>query len=211
VKTEAQKENWLTWDDVMKRWNELKDEVDTFKNDKSISKRNYDTLLDFMILSLYVLIPPRRNKDYMYMYMLIRKDDKPLEPEIKNYLNVMDEEMIFNCYKTKKHYGTQVQEIPEELMDIIRIWMRFHPLLNGAPGSKPREVKLLVNHDGAPIHLDNFITYRLNRIFDRKVASTMLRHIYITHKFGDEYGEMVKTAKAMGHSVGEQKDYIKKD
>jgi hypothetical protein len=39
----------------------------------------------------------------------------------------------------------------------------------------------------------------------------MLRHIYISSKFGKEYDEMVKTAKAMGHSISEQKDYIKKD
>jgi len=210
VKTEAQKENWLSWDDVLKRWNELKVEVDKFKGDKSISKKNFDLLLDFLVLSLYVLIPPRRNKDYLHMYVLLKKDDRPLEPEIKNYLNMMDEEMIFNCYKTKKHYGVQVEKVPEDLMNIIRIWLKFHPNLLSS-GSKPREVKLFVNHDGSPIHLDNFITYRLNRIFDRKIASTMLRHIYISSKFGKEYDEMVKTAKAMGHSVAEQKDYIKKD
>ena len=211
VKTETQKENWLTWLEVMERWNELKDEVDKFKGDKSITKRNYETLLNFLVLSLYVLIPPRRNKDYLHMYVLLKNDGRPLEPEIKNYLNVADEEMIFNCYKTAKHYGTQVEKIPENLMDVIRIWLKFHPLLNGVSGSKPREVKLFVSVDGSPVHLDNFITYRLNRIFDRKVASTMLRHIYITSQYGEEYEKMVKTAKAMGHSVSEQKDYIKKD
>jgi hypothetical protein len=77
-------------------------------------------------------------------------------------------------------------------------------------GKKAREVKLFVNHEGSPQSLVNYITLRLNKIFGRKVASTMLRHIFITHKFGDEFEEMSKTASAMGHSLGEQRDYAKR-
>lgn len=210
VKTEAQKNNWLTWDEVRGKWNELKAEVEKFSKDKSISKARFELLLDYLVLSLYTLIPPRRNKDYLYMYVITRKDGTALEPELKNYLIMEDDEMVFNCYKTAKHYGAQVEKVPEDLMDVIRLWIKHHPLMMGS-GKKPSQVKLLVNIDGSPATLDNWITYRLNRIFEKKIGSTMLRHIFISHKFGSEYDEMVKTAKSMGHSVSEQKDYIKKD
>jgi hypothetical protein len=211
VMTPAQKENWLSWNDVESKWKELKAEVDKFKGDKSISRKNFETLVDYLVLSLYYLVPPRRNADYLSMYVLLRdvKSDD-LEPEIKNYLDLQNEEFIFNQYKTAKFYGQQKEKIPEELMNVIRIWLKFHPTINGMPGKKAREVKLFVNHEGVPQTLVNYITLRLNKIFGRKVASTLLRHIYITHKFGDEFEEMSKTASAMGHSLGEQRDYAKK-
>jgi len=209
--TESQKDNWLSWSDVESKWKELKADVDKFKGDKSISRKNFETLVDYLVLSLYFLIPPRRNMDYLTMYVLLR-DVKPeeLEPEIKNYLDLQNEEFIFNQYKTRRFYGQQKEKIPEELMDVIRVWLKFHPTLNGMTGKKAREVKLFVNHEGIPQTLVNFVTLRLNKIFGRKVAATMLRHVFITHKFGDEFEEMSKTATAMGHSVSEQRDYSKK-
>jgi hypothetical protein len=39
----------------------------------------------------------------------------------------------------------------------------------------------------------------------------MLRHIYLSDKYKDINEEMKKDAEAMGHSVREQKEYIKKD
>lgn len=211
IKTEREKTNWLSWPEVEAKWNELKTEVEKFSKDKSISKARFELLLDYLVLSLYTLIPPRRNKDYLYMYVINRKDGTTLEPELKNYLIMEDEEMVFNCYKTAKHYGAQVEKVPDDLMDVIRLWLKHHPSMLGNT-RKPAQVKLLVNIDGSPATLDNWITYRLNRIFEKKIGSTMLRHIFISHKFGDEYDEMVKTAKAMGHSVEEQQTvYRKKD
>jgi hypothetical protein len=209
--TETQKENWLSWEDVDKKYKELKADVDKFKGDKSISRKNFETLVDYLVLSLYFLVPPRRNMDYLTMYVLLR-DAKPeeLEPEIKNYLDLQNQEFIFNQYKTKRFYGQQKEAIPDELMEVIRIWLKFHPTLNGMTGKKAREVKLFVNHEGIAQTLVNFVTLRLNKIFGRKVASTLLRHIFITHKFGDEFEEMSKTANAMGHSLSEQRDYAKR-
>ena len=211
IMTPTQKENWLSWEDVENKWKELKAEVDKFKGDKSISRKNFETLVDYLVLSLYFLQAPRRNADYLSMYVLLRdvKSDD-LEPEIKNYLDLQNEEFLFNQYKTAKFYGQQKEKISEELMAVIRIWLKFHPTLNGMPGKKAREVKLFVNHEGTPQNLVNFITLRLNKIFGRKVASTLLRHIYITHNFGDEFEKMSRTAAAMGHSLGEQRDYAKK-
>ncbi len=36
----------------------------------------------------------------------------------------------------------------------------------------------------------------------------MLRHIYLTNKFGDSFEEKKEIAKEMGHSVSQQQDYI---
>lgn len=210
VKSEAQKENWLSWEDVEKKWTQLKEEVDMFKNEKNLSRKNFEVLVDFLVLSLYALIPPRRNKDYLCMWIMMNPKVEQ-ESETKNYLDLENKKFYFHNYKTAKHYGTQTEDIPDNLMDVINIWVKHHPTLKEKP--KSEQVKLFINYEGISNKktLDNFITLRLNRIFGKKVASTMLRHIYITHKFGNEYDTMLKTAVAMGHSIAEQKDYIKKD
>jgi hypothetical protein len=214
--TETQKKNWIEWKEVQTKWETLRDEVNTFKNSKSITKKNFDTLLDFVVLSLYVLIPPRRNKDFLFMYILLKPmtAEEKLEPEIKNYFDVENQQFIFNVYKTQKFYGQQVEDVPDDLFDILKIWIKFHPIINmNSAGRKPREVKLFVNHDGSPYTLVNFITLRLNKIFEKKVASTMLRHIYITHKFGPEFEELYKEAKntaaKMSHDIEQQRKYVK--
>lgn len=221
-KTEREKVNWIDWAEVEAKWEQLNEEVNKFKNDKNITKKNFETLLDFLVLSLYTLVPPRRNKDYMLAYILLKKDDKPLEHETKNYIDMEDGEMIFNHYKTAKAYGIQTEKIPDKLFNVLRIWIKFHPHYAGMT-RKPRDIKLFVTEAGQAITLDNFITYRLNRIFDKKIGSTMLRHSYLTAKFGDEYNEIAKLqsslknkgaeaiAKAMGHNTEQQKSYIRVD
>jgi hypothetical protein len=51
----------------------------------------------------------------------------------------------------------------------------------------------------------------LNKVFGKKVGSSMLRHIYLSGKYGNELEEMKKDAEAMGHSVSQQKEYILKE
>ena len=63
----------------------------------------------------------------------------------------------------------------------------------------------------------NGLTKFLYQVFaptGKKISSSMIRHIYLTDKYGDEssYKEKEKDAEKMGHSVGEQQRvYVKKD
>jgi hypothetical protein len=61
-----------------------------------------------------------------------------------------------------------------------------------------------VDDKGEPLVAVNAITRILNKIFGKKVGSSMLRHIFITDKYGGAKTEMEKDAEAMGHSVAEQ-------
>lgn len=56
----------------------------------------------------------------------------------------------------------------------------------------------------------NSITRILNKVFGKKVGSSMLRHIYLSSKYGNVSKEMKEDAKIMGHSTEVQKNtYIK--
>jgi integrase len=108
---------------------------------------------------------------------------------------------IFNKFKTSKKYGQQTLEVPEALANVISEYLKFHPLKKNAT------FKFLVSHDGTPITAVNAITRVLNKVFGKRVGSSMLRHIFLSTKY--DIKEMEKDANAMGHSIEEQKKYMK--
>jgi len=206
-KTDKQKENWLSWKEIEERKVELKDEVEKMK--KTITANEYEKLLQFVILSLYTEIQPRRNQDYLDMYIVKKWNDKM--PQDKNYLDMATKKFIYCKYKTSKKNGVQTHDIPESLMEAINSYLKYHPLWKGLAKRKAEPVKFLVLQDGVPMTAVNAITRILNRIFGKKVGSSMLRHIYISDKYGDVMEEQKADAVAMGHSVSQQRDYYKKD
>ena len=198
-KTETQRENWLKWDDVENKFNELKNNL---KISKNITETQYNSLLDLVVLALYTLIPPRRNKDYIEM--VITKSDT--DDKSKNYLDTKKQQFIFNVYKTAKKDGQLIVNIPNNLIDIIKIYLKNHPMKTEM---KTQNVPFLVYFNNKPVK-DNGITRILNKIFDKKIGSSMLRHIYLSSKYGNVLEEQKNDAKMMSHNVQTQKDYIKK-
>ena len=77
-------------------------------------------------------------------------------------------------------------------------------------GHRAKAVPFLVYKDGEPLHQLNSITRIINSVLGKGVGSSALRHIYLTHKYGDVEKEQQKDAAAMAHSVGQQKEYILK-
>jgi hypothetical protein len=205
--TEEQKKNWISWDDVKKRFEELGKEVGEFA-EKSvvINKPQYETLLYYMILALYVLSQPRRNKDYQYMNVVYKNTDKL--PKEKNYLAHSENKFIFNVYKTSKKYGQKLEDINEELKKVIDLYLKFHPVIKGKV-KKNTDTSFLVSYDGNPLAQINSMTKIFNKIFGKKISSSALRHIFLSDKYGDVVKEMKKDSDAMGHSVQQQKEYIK--
>jgi hypothetical protein len=204
--TEEQKKNWISWEDVKKRFEELGKEVDEFKNSLVINKPQSETLLYYMILALYVLSQPRRNKDYQYMNVVYKNTDKL--PKDKNYLAYSENKFYFNVYKTSKKYGQKTEDINEELKKVIDLYLKFHPKIKGKV-KKNTDTPFLVAYDGNPLSQVNSMTKIFNKIFGKKISSSALRHIFLSDKYGDTIKEMKKDSDAMGHSIQQQKEYIK--
>jgi hypothetical protein len=207
TKSEAQEENWLKWDEVEKQWNELKEKVDSFKSAKELSESQYNTLLSFVVLSLYVCLPPRRNE---YQKMVIAKSATEQSPTDTNYLDWDGRRMIMNRYKTQKKEGQMIVPIPDTLQAVLSIYIKHHPLIKGKMTKKFVPVPFLVFHDGKPLDQVNSITRILNKVFGKKVGSSMLRHVYLSSKYGAVNEEQKKDAEMMGHSVEMGREYIKK-
>ena len=209
-KNEKQEKNWLTWESVKEHSKELYDKIATFINAKSFrSNLQWDTLQSWFVLGLFTDIEPRRNKDYQDMY-IVRKWAKDM-PSDKNYLDLNSKSFIFNTYKTATTYGTQTIEIPADLQAKANVYLKFHPLWTAESKRKNVHVPLLVNPDGERLTAVNTITRILNKIFKKNVGASMLRHIFLTDKFGDTLKEMKKTAGGMAHSISEAREYVKYD
>lgn len=204
-KSDKQEENWLTWEEVSKKKLDLKQEVSQFHLNKNITPSQFEKLQRYVVLSLYTDIPPRRNADYLEMFV-VKKLSKEY-PKDKNYYDLSTHKFHFCVYKTAKSYGEQVEDVPEELQSILASYIKFHPLAK----TKAKEYRLLVKPDGSNLNSVNAITRILNKVFGKKIGSSMLRHIYLSSKYGSTSNDMEETAKAMAHSVSQQKDYIKHD
>ena len=204
--TDDQKKNWISWEDVKKKFEELKEEVEKFKGEKILSDSNWTTLLGYMVLALYVHNPPRRNKDYQLMNIVKKYNDK-YDNDV-NYLSYDENKFIFNNYKTSKKYGRQILDINDELKECIDFYLKYHPKVKGKI-TKTLNTPFLVSHTGNPLVQTNSMTKLLNKVFGKKISSSALRHIFLTDKYKGVVDEMKEDALMMGHSTGQQKDYIK--
>ncbi len=208
-KSEKQADNWIDWEEVSKKKQVLKEDINSFIGNKNLTAAQYDRLLQYVILSLYTDIAPRRNQDYLDMFV-VKKWNKDMETN-KNYYDMATHKFIFNVYKTSKTYGQQIIDVPnteaEPLQNTLAVFIKHHPLSK----AKGKEFKLLVKADGSNLNTVNAITRVLNKVFGKKVGSSMLRHSYLSSKYGDTTAEMEKDQEAMGHSAGVQSEYIKTD
>ena len=194
TKTRKQEENWMPWEHVMDIHDELKSKVTDFDREavgKSLIKRRLWSM--YVLLSMYVLAPPRRNKDYMLMKSGANDDD--------NFNWYDGESVFFNTFKTVKTYGAEKFAVSKALKAVLDRNIELFDVKDGE--------YLLRNEDGNQVISSSGITKQLNRIFaPKKISSSMLRHIYLTSKYADVKEEMAEDAKAMGHSVNMQRDYV---
>ena len=194
VKTETQKENWLSWDEVKAVFDKLKVKAEDAAKKPRLSNADRKVIENYMILALYVLQPPRRNDWY---YTVIGKGDN----EKKNYVDIQDGKYYFNNFKTAKS-GKEVIDVPDEIMPVLK-WYIKHMNLNDGD-------YLLFPDDDMRTN-SNRMTKSLNSILGKKVGASMLRHIYLSNKYGKVLNEQEADANFMAHSVGTAKTYIKDD
>ena len=205
IKTEKQSAAWLTWDEVLARKKALDDLSRPVLRKKAgaVTPVEHGHLLDALVLGLYTEIPPRRNLDFMAMRVV--KKYTPDMDAACNYLDLTKRQFVFNRFKTAKSHGTQVEAIPAPLWATLRGYLAHFP--KGSPINEP----LLVTATGEAITANNAITRILNRVLGKKAGASMLRHIFITSKYGDTLKEMADTASAMGHTTSMQRDYVLRD
>jgi integrase len=195
-KSEKQEENWIDYDDIVALWNARYKKVKTMLyNTEPKDKREIQELVKFMAMTLTggIFFEPRRSE---WIYVKVRNYD----PKTENYLDLKNNQFVFHKYKTAKSLGTERITFPKEFKAILTRYLKFID-----------NDYLIFNARNDPMTNVN-LTQVLNGIYGKKLSTSMLRHIYLSHKFKDmpSLKEMNATAASMGHSVETMLEYIKK-
>lgn len=193
IKDPKQEQYWISKDELNKVYQREKTKALFLLKKKNLTQEDLNEIQNYILLSLYILIPPRRSTDYTEMKIKnITSDD--------NYID--KNKFIFNKYKTSKFYGVQTEPIPKELINILKKWLKVNQtdyLLFDSKGGKMTPSKL---------------TRKLNKIFNKNISTSALRHFYISNKYQDYIKEkdgLEKDLKAMGSSGIQIPHYLKKD
>ena len=193
-KSQKQKDAWMSQEEVMDVWRKLGKEVDNiYESPKEIQPYGFGQIRKYVMLSLFVLNPPRRALDYTDM-IIVPQYEEGMDKKY-NYMSLNDRTFYFNNYKTASKYKTQSVPINPELFDIITSY-KIDGFLLG---------------DGKPLPTGN-VTGMFNSIFKKKVSVSMLRNIFMTSKYGGNMEEMRNDIKNMATSIHVAVNhYIKKD
>ena len=211
--SEEKKADFIEWNQVQQKYEELLDKVLKFKA-KELNESQYNTLLSLMVLALYCDQPPRRNKDYQLCNIISKCGKTRVEdlPNDKNYICLDTKKFVFNVFKTARKEGQVVLDISPALFKVLELYLAHHPLFPKTRKERKNiNIPFLVDYKGTPLTKINDITRILNKIFGKKIGSSMLRSIYLTDKYGDIKQEQNEDAKMMSHTTETQNEtYIKK-
>jgi hypothetical protein len=200
--TSSEKQNFVTQEEIKSLIDQT---VLKMKNENNTSSDKFDLIKQHLVLNLYYLIPPLRND---YVGCMVVETLPFFIDTTKNYIILSQKKLLLNRYKTQKHYGNKEIELSDQLLDIVKEYMvtrtrLYSELINNN--------ELLLTKYLKPMNQVN-LTQFLNKIFKKKVSSTMLRKSYISSKYESEHSvnQMEADARTMGHSVGTQQSTYRK-
>lgn len=200
-KTEGQEKNWVDWNVILSIGPKIKMKIKGFDKDSEEYKQYYQ---DYLIYSLYTIISPLRN-DYAEMSVITPTKYKKMTEEQKkqnNYI-VGTDKIVINNYKMSKKHGPIIIELSNyhDIIPIIKGWYKIN-----------NSDYLLIQDDNKPMTPNN-LTKRLQKIFksylNKSVSTSLLRHSYLSYKYGDTLKERQEDSEIMGHSMAQQDAYIK--
>lgn len=194
-KTQKQEEGWMTIQEIQTVYDELFTTVTAMFSKKLLA--NYQTIIHFILLSCLGAgvsgLPPRRSLDYTEMKV------KNFDVNKDNYYR--NGVFYFNIYKTSKTYGQQtldVKSLAPEFNKILKKWVTVNPTDYLLFSSVEKKLE------------PSQVTRMIGNILGKNISTDLLRHIYLTEKYGKVQEEMKTDSEAMGHDTQTQALYIKK-
>lgn len=209
--------NWLEWDDIInitdKKRKIIKSAGLNSTSKSGITGVNFELLQQYVILSLYTMLPPKR-LEYGDMEIISEIEFNKLsdkEKEKKAYLVIyskVKKYFAFGIDTLKSHNDINVFEkieIPKDLNKVLNVWLNYN-----------KSKYLLLNEHGN-ILTRNGLTRQLLKIFEpygKSISSQMIRKVYLSDINRDMFERQAKEAeicRKMNHSrKTAEKHYIKK-
>lgn len=189
-------ENMIPTSDVEGILKKLEAEAKLLYKKPKLEMADFQKIQNYILLSLTggIYQAPRRSLDW-------KMKVKNFDVEKDNYVDLKKKVFVFNNYKTAKNYGAQTEPITKPLLAILKKWVSVLP--------DDMDYLLFDNKGGALT--PSQITHRLNIIFNKKISTSMLRHVYLSSKFSNvNLKDLTDTATSMGNSPLQALMYVKK-
>lgn len=178
IKSKKQSEEWVDYEELKKIPTLLKNILSSI-NEKENKKKYYRTYTDYVIISLYTLIPPLR-LDYFKMYIF----DKEQLRYYPRYMEINKKKkqikIHLNEFKNVNKIGKQVIEINnKELINIIINYINFKEKNN----YKTELLLYSITNKGEEVEFtSNTFGRKVERIFQKyigkKITVGLVRHLY---------------------------------
>ena len=211
-KTEKQKQNWASLEELQKVMKTYKREIDMkglFKKE-NLTKSELDLIQKWVITSLYVLDPennPPLRSDYSMTVINIKDYNKLKDSELKqNYLVVRGQNKKFfhlGEFKTQGKFDIKTIEVGKKLNTVLNKWLKVNP------------TKFLLFNRSLDMMSANQLTKAVKSAFSplnkNGLGISMIRHIVISTLFPPQNKEKEELADKMLHSVDQQTNVYSKN
>ena len=199
-KTDKQKENWIEYNEILKLLRKMKKDTKPLLEKEQLTNKDKDLIQQYLVLYLYSgkAFPVLRN-DFAEMKVVKDGDDTDKD---KNYFILKEKGSPFfrlNEYKTAKYQGEK--DIPIKDMDLRKLINKWIDI-NGTG-------YLLINiSSGTPMKangISKYLTKIFKKHFDKKISTSLLRSIYISHKYNGDKQLSTKDKKELAEEMGHSK------
>jgi hypothetical protein len=203
-KSEKEKNCWM-------KPNEIREILEKVKQRAHWTKSR-DDINDYLIMTLYVSLVPRRLMDYALMILLRGNPPKVLGNTV-NWLILKDNLMIFNQHKNTNISGTEYLNVKDNagFQDALALHLSTLPAV--AKSAKFVQSALLQHTNGKPYNGDD-IRNTLYRLIKPGVSVTMLRKIFATElaPSKDMLEKIITQARLMSHDLTTHiRQYVKNE
>ena len=212
--TEKQVAKYVNWKSILRLRRLLTRTVNLGKyySRKKLSKNEFVTMQQNLVLHLYTVLPPVRN-DWSDVRFLSEAEWDSLANEEKKSSNnlVMARggyRMYWAKYKTVKKHGVLMQVVPKGLQTLLKKHIKFLKL------HFPDNEFLILSRSGEPLSrngLTKFLQRLFYKHFRKKISTSALRSIFLTHRFDKkELEQQREIAIAMHHTPEVARDFYVK-
>ena len=212
--TEKQAAKYIDWKKIVKLRRLLARSVRLarYYQRKHINKSDFQLLQQNLVLHLYTLVPPVRNDWSTVRYLTESGWSSLSEHEKQNTNNLVmargGYRVYWADYKTKKKHGVIMQMIPKPLQTLLKKHIKMLK-------ERYDENDLLWTQNGTPMtrnSLTKFLQRLFYKHFRKKISTSALRSIFLTHKFDKKVLEDARTtARAMHHTPETARDFYVKN
>ena len=213
--TAKQESKFVEWKSIMKLRRLLARVVNLgqYYKRKKIGRTMFQSIQENLVLHLYTEIPPVRNDWSTVRYLTEKEWDDLPESEKTSTNNLVlgrgGYRVYWADYKTVKKHGVIQQIIPPALQKLLKKHIKFLRV------HYPDNRHLLLTTIATPMSrngLTKFLQKLFYKHFHKKVSTSALRSIFLSHKFNKKQLEDQRTvARAMHHTPEVARDFYVKN